>query len=171
MFRLINYILNILYRPKFLKCGKRVKFFPVGSYISFATVSLGSHVYIGPKAYIRSTHGNIYISNFAVLGPEVMIFGGNHIFNVVGKPLCMLHKNKKHIDPTTYIGVDAWVGARAIIMPGVQIGDGAIIGAGSVVTKNVIPFSIVAGNPAKIIGRRFDDNDAIQHTEILSKLY
>jgi acetyltransferase-like isoleucine patch superfamily enzyme len=52
------------------------------------------------------------------------------------------------------IGNDVWIGSRVTILPGVKIGDGAIIGASAVVTKDVEPYSIVAGNPAKKIGSR-----------------
>lgn len=55
------------------------------------------------------------------------------------------------------VGNDVWIGFDATIMPGVKIGDGAIIGAKSVVTKDVEPYTIVAGNPAKVIRKRFDD--------------
>ncbi len=55
------------------------------------------------------------------------------------------------------IGNDVWIGANVTILPGVSIGDGAIVGAGSVVTKDVEPYTIVGGCPAKLIGRRFDE--------------
>lgn len=55
------------------------------------------------------------------------------------------------------VGNDVWIGFESIIMPGVKIGDGAIIGAKSVVTKDVEPYTVVAGNPAKVIKKRFDD--------------
>jgi virginiamycin A acetyltransferase len=55
----------------------------------------------------------------------------------------------------TVIGNDVWIGYEAVIMPGVRIGDGAIVGAKSVVTKDIKPYSIVAGNPARIIRQRF----------------
>lgn len=59
----------------------------------------------------------------------------------------------------TVVGNDVWIGYGAIIMPGVQIGDGAIIGAKSVVTKDVAPYSIVGGNPAKEIRKRFSEGE------------
>ena len=55
------------------------------------------------------------------------------------------------------IGNDVWIGQNAVILPGVQIGDGAIIGANSVVGSNVAPYTIVVGNPAKVLRKRFDD--------------
>lgn len=58
----------------------------------------------------------------------------------------------------TVVGNDVWIGMNAMIMPGVKIGDGAIIGANSVVTKNIEPYTIVAGNPAKQVKKRFDEH-------------
>lgn len=58
----------------------------------------------------------------------------------------------------TVIGNDVWIGYEAVIMPGVQIGGGAIIASKSVVTKNVLPYTIVGGNPAKVIRKRFADD-------------
>lgn len=57
----------------------------------------------------------------------------------------------------TVIGNDVWIGQNAVILPGVHIGDGAIIGANSVVGSNVEPYTIVVGNPAKVLRKRFDD--------------
>ncbi|MBP5168114.1 MAG: CatB-related O-acetyltransferase, partial [Oscillospiraceae bacterium] len=58
----------------------------------------------------------------------------------------------------TIIGNDVWIGQNAVILPGVQIGDGAIIGANSVVGSSVAPYTIVIGNPARILRKRFDDD-------------
>lgn len=63
---------------------------------------------------------------------------------------------KPEIKGDTIIGNDVWIGNAATIMPGIQIGDGAIIASNAVVTKNVDPYSIVGGNPAKLIRHRFD---------------
>ncbi|MFW6263972.1 MAG: Vat family streptogramin A O-acetyltransferase [Cyanobacteriota bacterium] len=58
----------------------------------------------------------------------------------------------------TIIGNDVWIGYDALIMPGVKVGDGAVIGARSVVTKDVAPYTIVAGNPAQVVRKRFEDD-------------
>lgn len=59
----------------------------------------------------------------------------------------------------TIIGNDVWIGAEAMIMPGIQIGDGAVVGSRSLVTKNIGPYEIWGGNPAKLIKKRFTDSD------------
>jgi virginiamycin A acetyltransferase len=66
----------------------------------------------------------------------------------------------------TIIGDDVWIGFNSIIMPGVKIGNGSIIGANSTVSKDVEPYSIVAGNPARLIRKRFDDATIKQLSEI-----
>ncbi|MCH9617221.1 MAG: Chloramphenicol acetyltransferase [Chlamydiia bacterium] len=66
----------------------------------------------------------------------------------------------------TIIGNDVWIGAEALIMPGVTIGDGAIIGARSIVTKDVEPYTVVAGSPAKPIKKRFSEEQIKQLLEI-----
>ena len=78
------------------------------------------------------------------------IFGGG---SAAGRP------SMPEPGPDTVIGHDVWVGAEAMIMPGVKIGDGAMIGSRAVVTKDVEPYAIVAGNPARVIRNRFSDAD------------
>jgi acetyltransferase-like isoleucine patch superfamily enzyme len=64
-------------------------------------------------------------------------------------------EHKRDKDPITVIGHDVWIGRAAIILSGVQVGNGAVVGAGAVVTKNVPPYAVVAGNPARLIRYRF----------------
>ena len=91
------------------------------------------------------------IGNNVMCGPEVITYTNSHKFDSVTIPMCEQgYTTSKKIR----IGNDVWIGARVIILPGITIGDGSIIGAGSVVTKNVPNYSIVAGNPAKIIRYR-----------------
>lgn len=84
----------------------------------------------------------------------------NFIQNAEVKSYFDIIPDKKYYrkeNSNTIIGNDVWIGYDALIMPGIKIGDGAIIGARSVVTKDVNPYTIVAGNPAKEIRKRFDD--------------
>ncbi len=66
----------------------------------------------------------------------------------------------------TVIGNDVWIGSEAIIMPGIKIGDGAVIGTRALVTKDVEPYAIVGGNPARTIRKRFDDDDIARLLEM-----
>ncbi|RQP14621.1 MAG: antibiotic acetyltransferase [Chryseobacterium sp.] len=70
--------------------------------------------------------------------------------------------HERESDKVTYIGADVWIGQRALVKQGVVVGHGAIIGMGSVVIHDVPPYAIVAGNPARLIRMRFDENVVAQ---------
>lgn len=98
-------------------------------------------------------------------GVKFIMNGGNHQmsgfstypFEIFGKDWARVTPKEIVFKGDTVIGNDVWIGYEAVIMPGVKIGDGAIIAAKSVVTKDVQPYTIVGGNPAKIIKQRFSD--------------
>ena len=98
-------------------------------------------------------------------GVKFIMNGANHAIDGFSTfPFCAFGDNWKDVPLTpgfkgdTVIGNDVWIGYNAIIMPGVHIGDGAIIASKSVVTKDIEPYAIVGGNPAKLIKNRFDDD-------------
>ena len=99
-------------------------------------------------------------------GVEFVMNGANHQMNAVSTyPFYTLEgwemkppaKEMLPFKGDTVVGNDVWIGQNAVILPGVRIGDGAIIGANSVVGSDVAPYTIVVGNPAKVLRKRFDD--------------
>jgi acetyltransferase-like isoleucine patch superfamily enzyme len=125
-----------------------------------------AYTYIGPNCHI---YPKVSIGAYTMLANNVSIMGGDHNFSKIGTPIIF---SGRGILKATYIGSDVWIGAHSIILTGVNIGDGAIIAAGSVVTKDVDAFSIYGGVPAKKIKNRFEDiNDAKLHRKMLSKNY
>lgn len=79
------------------------------------------------------------------------------------------HEKRPEDDPGVVIGNDVWIGTRAVILPGVTVGDGAIIAAGAVVTEAVMPYSIVAGVPARLVRMRWDDETIARHKMLLGE--
>ena len=127
-------------------CGKNVN---IERGAQFAwDLSVGDNSGVGVNSLISS---HVTIGNDVMMGPDCMIFTANHGMERTDIP--MWRQNSSEPRPVV-IGDDVWIGARVIILPGVHIGDGAVIGAGSVVTKDVEPYSIVGGNPAKLIRMR-----------------
>lgn len=133
---------------------------------TYRTVELGSYVYIGNNCVIQSAHGNIKIGNHVMFGPGVHLHGGNHVMNQVGVYMDQIQK-KFGDDPDLIIEDDVWIGSNAIILGGVTIGRGSVIGAGTVVTKSVPPYSLVVGNPGKVIKKRFSEEQIVKHEKIL----
>lgn len=91
------------------------------------------------------------IGSDVMMGPDVLILSGSHNFQSIDIP--MREQGAPSRRPVK-IGNDVWIGARSIILPGVEIGSHSIIGAGSVVTKSIPSFSVYAGNPARLIRSR-----------------
>jgi len=114
----------------------------------------GKKLYIGDrsgigKGSILGCDGTISIGNDVMIGPQVMIFTTEHKHKR-GKPMREQGVDVKDVT----ICDDVWIGARVTILAGVTIGTGAVVGAGAVVTKDVPPFSIVGGIPARVLKER-----------------
>lgn len=139
--------------------GTSFAFDPDGLY-SYETIFVGNNVDLGYRPILIATRSTITIGNDVMFGPEVTIRGGNHRFDIPGIPMAAVDDSMKEADNDlgVVIGNDVWVGTRAIILHGVTIGEGAVVGAGSVVTKDVPKYSIVAGNPARVIRERFSNH-------------
>lgn len=128
------------------QCGKNVNI-EKGAQFS-QEVSLGDNSGIGVNATVSSY---VTIGNDVMMGPECLIYTSNHGMDRLDVPMWMQPSGSPR---PVVIGNDVWIGARVIILPGVHIGDGSVIGAGSVVVRDVEPYSIVAGNPAVFIRKR-----------------
>lgn len=114
--------------------------------------------------------GCVEYGNYCSIAPNIKIFRANHPIDkftthpILYNPSAGYVKKDRLKRPILTVGHDVWIGEGATILPNVMsIGNGAVIGAGSVVTKNVPPYTIVVGNPAKIIKKRFS-------TEVIERL-
>lgn len=124
--------------------GKNIKFFSGFSVRSPQKLIVEDGVSIGPKVLLDARCG-ITIHANAVIAFEAIIWSLNHDYNDIhfcgkGAPV--------------EIGANAWICSRSMILPGIKIGEGAIVASGAIVTKDVEPWTVVAGIPAKIIGKR-----------------
>lgn len=131
----------------------------VGSWIK-CKAAIGTGTGIGWGFCVRGA-GELTIGKHCAIGENVRVITSNHDMNRMAISYILQNKllNTHFESPKkdVVIGNDVWIGDQAIILPGVSIGNGAVIGAGSVVTKSVAAYSISAGNPARTIRMRFDD--------------
>ena len=113
------------------------------------SLEIGDDVGIAANAFI-SVRGRVTIGSSTIFGPGVKLFSENHIFTDRETPIYLQGASKKGIT----IGEDCWIGADAVILDGVTIGNGSIVAGGAVVNKDVSEYTIVGGVPAKVIGTR-----------------
>lgn len=113
---------------------------------------VGDRSNIGPYSYIGCS-GFIEIGSNVMMGPRVNLMSENHNFTNTETPMAQQGVTREFIK----IEDDVWIGVNSTILAGVTIGRGAIIAAGSVVTKDVAPFTVVAGAPARVIRERATD--------------
>ncbi|WP_082167712.1 CatB-related O-acetyltransferase [Methylobacterium aquaticum] len=121
-------------------------------------LKIGAHTFINPGSDVR----HCVIGRYCSIGDGVYISPNRHPHDSFSTHPILLSKSERpyndHIGRVVTIGSDVWLGGRSTIMAGLEIGHGAVIGAGSIVTKNVEPFNVVAGIPARVIKKRFDED-------------
>jgi len=150
----------------FGRCGEGV-YFGRWCEFSFQYIDIGNDVYIGPGARFLSGPARIIIGNKVMFGPNVLISSGDHNISVVGRYMFDVKEKEAGDDLDVVLEDDVWIGGGAIILKGVRVGRGAVVGAGSVVTRDVPDYSIVVGVPAKVVGFRFSQEDIGRHEAIL----
>ena len=137
--------------------------------VSVSNSTIGDYVYVGDRTII----GNTTIGKFCSIGSDVRIGLGMHPTDFISTFPAFFSTRKQcqitFADRDYYeengrneIGNDVWIGANAIILGNIKIGDGVIVGAGAVVTKDVDPYSVIGGVPAKLIKKRFPDEEINQ---------
>lgn len=141
---------------------KKIKFY-------FKNVSIGKDTYISKRCVISNTKigsysyighsvslANTEVGNYCSIAPNVLIGGMEHLDNSVTTSFKLKPDTKIN---TTFVGHDVWIGANCVIKAGVKIGDGAVVGSGSVVLKDIEPFSVNVGTPSQLLKYRFSKDD------------
>lgn len=127
-------------------------------------VAIGDYSFIGMRCWIMS---QVSIGRFVMIASNVSIVGGDHILNIPGVPSIRAGRD---VNKPVVIEDDVWIGNGSTIMHGITLGEGSIIAAGALVTKDVEPYSIVGSPVAKVIRRRFEGKELERHRAILAKL-
>ena len=151
-FRKIKRLFGRLRVPFFRLRGNRVG---RGTYVA-GNVQLRNSV-IGPYCYIgeNSALNCVEMGSYCSVAPGVQVGGMEHAYEALSTSAFLAGGHKANV--RTVIGHDVWIGAQCYIKQGVRIGDGAVIGAQALVTKDVAPYSVVIGSPAREYKKRFDD--------------
>lgn len=146
---------------KFMAFGEDSDFRP-GAYAECCSkISIGRNVVVRPGSYLFADPtiggGGIIIGDGVLIGPGVHFYTNNHAFSDTNRPIIDQGYPKPSTKDSINVKHGAWIGACAIILPGVTVGENSVIGAGSVVTRDVPAFSVAVGNPARVIKQLIKD--------------
>lgn len=123
-------------------------------------LTIGDGTRINGKIVVKGL-GKVNIGKYCAFGEEIRIISSNHNSKDIVLQYALQKRIGMQIKPLSHdiiIGHGVWIGDSVLILPGVEVGNGAILAGGSVITKNVLPYEIVGGNPAKHIRFRFDED-------------
>lgn len=161
-------LLRMWLKSRFGSFGPGSSYDPVTSVVlGYSNIHIGANVYIGPLSFLSADDVRVDIGDDTVIGPGLYLIAGDHEFSIPGVSFAEAPRGRNE---PIFIGRNVWIGARATILKGVTIGDGAIVGAGSVVTRDIEPYAIVAGNPARFIRWRFEGEERERHDDFLQTL-
>lgn len=145
-------------KRSFGSCGERVSVPRRCSFSGIHNLHLGNNVALGVGLTVLCTKAKVYIGDDVMFGPNVTMITGGHRLDVPDRPMISITDDEKlpENDQDIVIENDVWIGANVTILKGVTVGTGSVIAAGAVVARDVPPFSIVGGVPAKLIKKRFE---------------
>lgn len=138
-----------LCKNKFKRFSETAEF-RAGAYaVHCSNISIGENVVVRPSTMIfADRHAEVIIEDNVMMGAGVHFYVNNHRFDRIDIPLI---EQGYYPSERIVISKGAWIGANAIILPGVTVGENSVVGAGSIVTKSVPSFSVVVGSPARIV--------------------
>jgi galactoside O-acetyltransferase len=150
-------------RARFGRVGRDFVFDPVSSrFVTPELLHVGDECFINAGAHVS---GDVRIGDRVMIGPDVKLLSGRHLFNLPGRQPRYLRasaENPEQLD-TLRVEDDVWIGAGSIVVGGVTVGQGSVLGAGSVASRDVPPFVVAVGVPARPVRRIFDDATLREH--------
>lgn len=162
---------NLYYQPfnhsKFGQFGKNAVFQAPASVTNYGLIYLDDYTRVRSNLSFDGTRGKLIIKKYSAIGRNTVVVTGNHT-KTVGIPQVLLgplHINDRHTD--IIIEEDVWTGANCTFLPGCHIGRGAVVGACSLVNKELPPYAVAVGTPCKIIASSYSLEDVIKHESYL----
>ena len=149
----------------YAKCGKSTDLYgPLNLDPQF--VELEEYVRLQPNIRMISHGGKLIVKKYSAIGAGTVIIPGSHI-PTVGLPQFLSQTHINDVATDIIVGEDCWIGSGSYLLSHAKIGRGCVVAAGSIVTKEIPPYAVVAGSPAKIIASRFSISQIIKHETIL----
>jgi len=168
----LRQIISIIRYPKLFLFSKRMgsanRLGPNGRFIRPHEIFMGDNIYIAPNFHISAR--NLRIGNNVLIGPNLLLECDDHTFRNVGKTIWATYTEERNIGFVT-IEDDVWIGGNVTILKNVTIGEGCVIGAASVVTKSLPPYSVCLGTPCRPVKSRFSAEELTSHLLLTNSSY
>lgn len=168
--RIYHHTMANYYKSLMSQCGKNVT---IGAHCdgNWNNVYCGKDVHIGDYNLLMCALEPIKIGDHVMFGPNVTVITGDHRVDILGRYMTTVGDSEKlpENDQSVIFCGDNWIGANVTILKGVTIGRGSIVASGAVVNKEVPPYSIVGGVPARVIKYRFNEKQIYEHEAILEQ--
>lgn len=123
---------------------------------------IGRYAYLGPGF---ASHGPVVVGDLCMVAAGCRVVGADHVFDRAGTPTRLGWPDMPRA--VTTFGADAWIGERVTIREGVTIGAGAVVGSAATVVRDVAPYTVVAGTPARVVRERFAADERVRHEAAL----
>ena len=146
---IFNWLRGFYWSFFFKKMGRNVIIHKGCIFMDAKNIVFGNNILLSHNVDLYG-HGGLVIGDHAKIDSYSSIITHNHKYDQPGK----LINEQGHVNEKVIIGKDVWIGTHVVVLPGVNIGDGAVIGAAAVVTKDIPSFSVAIGNPARVIKKR-----------------
>ncbi len=156
MERITDAVRTGCYRLVVRHMGRMVRISRGAKFTCPRNLTIGDHVFMNVGCLLHA-EGGLTIGDDTEIGPYTVVWTTNHVFDDTES----LIRVQGEVQAPVVIEGDVWIGASAIVLPGVTIGTGAVVGAGSVVTKDVPAYAVVVGNPARQISSRTGSDDLV----------
>ena len=168
----LRQMVSIIRYPKLFllskRMGKNNRLGPNGRFLHPEEIFLGDNIYIAPNFHISAR--DLKFGNNIIIGPNLLLECDDHVFKNVGKTIWATFTEERILGSVT-IEDDVWIGGNVTILKNVVIGEGCIIGAASVVTRSLPPYSICVGSPCRPIKARFTAKELETHLALVQSGY
>lgn len=167
--KMLDEVYKKYYRKRFKSSFADLRFTPKDSTFDFCNIEIGRRVFVNRRAYFSAPNGLIKIGDDVLIGADCFLCAGHHKYSEIGKKIREQRYGGGNEFQYIIIEDDVWIASKVSILGNITVGEGSVIGACSLVIKDLPPYSVCLGNPCRPIKFRYSDDELKVHLQELGK--